>query len=120
MVVDGAQGANLALTPVALLRSRENGQPERVTVTAGVLNRTATAATDVPIHLEIDGRVVQDLTISVAPNASASVSFAPLTITHAEHARDRCASAPRAERRSMRWRATTSSTSCSRPRRRCR
>ncbi|HUQ89481.1 MAG TPA: BatA and WFA domain-containing protein [Vicinamibacterales bacterium] len=80
-VVEGAQGANLALTPVALLRSREAGQPERVTVTAGMINRTATAANDVTIQLEIDGRVVQDLKISAAPNASATVSFAPLTIT---------------------------------------
>ena len=82
VVVDGAQGLNLAVTPVALLRTREGGQ-ERVTVTAGVLNRTATAASNVPIHLEIDGRPVQDLTISAAPNASASVTFAPLTITSA-------------------------------------
>lgn len=96
MAVEGAQGTSLALTPVALLRSpfdraqgspeqgrgaRDAGQPERVTVTAGVLNRTSTAATDVPIALEIDGRVVQDLKISVGPNASAAVSFAPLTIT---------------------------------------
>ena len=80
-VVDGAQGANLALTPVALLRSREAGQPERITVTAGVMNRTAAAANDIPIELVIDGRVVQDLRISAAPNASASVSFAPVTIT---------------------------------------
>src|SRR5262245_53561102 len=80
-VVEGAQGANLALTPVALLRSRENGQPERVTVTAGVLNRTATAAADVPISLEIDGRVVQSLKITIASSASASISFAPVTIT---------------------------------------
>jgi len=80
-IVDGAQGASLALTPVALLRSRETGQPERVTVTAGVLNRTATAAADVPINLEIDGRVVQDLKITIGPSASASISFAPVTIT---------------------------------------
>jgi len=79
--VEGAQGASLALAPVALLRSREAGQPERVTVTAGVINRTSAAATDVPIHLEIDGRIVQDLKVSVAPTASASVSFAPVTIT---------------------------------------
>jgi hypothetical protein len=79
-IVEGAQGANLALTPVALLRTREPGQPERITVTAGMLNRTATAATDIPIALEIDGRVVQDLKISAGPNSSASVSFAPLTI----------------------------------------
>jgi hypothetical protein len=80
-VVVDAQGASLALTPVALLRSREPGQPERVTVTAGVLNRTATAATDVPINLEIDGRVVQDLKITAGPSASASISFVPVTIT---------------------------------------
>ncbi len=79
--VEGAQGANLALTPVALLRSREAGQPERITVTAGVMNRTATPAADIPIELVIDGRVVQDLRISAAANASASVSFAPVTIT---------------------------------------
>jgi hypothetical protein len=81
VVVEGAQGPNLALTPVALLRSREAGQPERITVTAGIVNRTATAATDIPIELVIDGRVVQDLKISAAPNASATVSFAPVTIT---------------------------------------
>jgi len=79
-LVSGAEGASLALTPVALLRTRD-GQHERVTVTAGVLNRTATAATNVPILLETDGRVVQDLAISVAPNSSASISFAPLTLT---------------------------------------
>ena len=79
--VGGGQGASLALTPVALLRSREQGQPERVTVTAGVLNRTATPAADVPIQLEVDGRVVQNLKISAGPTQSATVSFAPLTIT---------------------------------------
>ena len=80
-VVEGAAGPSLALTPVALLRTRQAGQPERVTVTAGVLNRTAAAASEVPIQLEIDGRVVQDLRISVGSNASASISFSPVTIT---------------------------------------
>jgi hypothetical protein len=79
VVVEGADGANLALTPVALLRARD-GAAERVTVTAGVLNRTATPATDVPISLELDGRPVQTLRITAAPQASASVTFAPLTI----------------------------------------
>ena len=82
VVVEGAQGLNLALTPVALLRTREGGQ-ERVTVTAGVLNRSGDAASNVPIHLEVDGRPVQDLTISAAPHTSASVTFSPLTITSA-------------------------------------
>lgn len=79
--VGGAEGASLALTPAALLRSREAGQPERVTVTAGVLNRTSMPATDVPIQLEVDGRVVQTLKISAGPTASATISFAPVTIT---------------------------------------
>ena len=80
-VVEGATGASLAVTPPALLRTRDGNQ-ERLTVTAGVLNRTADAAAAVPIHLEIDGRTVQDLQISVAPHASASVTFAPVTITN--------------------------------------
>jgi hypothetical protein len=82
VIVEGASGLNLAVTPVALLRTREGGQ-ERITVTASVLNRSGEAATNVPIHLEVDGRAVQDLQISAAPNASASVTFAPLTITSA-------------------------------------
>ena len=82
VLVEGAQGLNLALTPVSLLRTREGNQ-DRVTVTAGVLNRSGDAASNVPIHLEVDGRSVQDLTISAAPHASASVTFAPLTITAA-------------------------------------
>lgn len=79
--VGGEQGASLALTPVALLRSREPGHPERVTVTAGVVNRTSTPATAVPIQLEIDGRIVEDLKISAGPMGSSTVSFAPVTIT---------------------------------------
>jgi hypothetical protein len=79
-VVAGASGPNLALTPATLLRTRDAGQPERVTVTAGVLNRTATAATAIPVQLEMDGRIVQTLPIDVAANASATVTFAPVSI----------------------------------------
>ena len=79
-VVTGASGPSLALTPASLLRTRDTGQPERVTVTAGVLNRTATAATAIPVQLEMDGRIVQTLPINVAANASATVTFAPVSI----------------------------------------
>ena len=44
VVIEKATGPNLALTPVALQRIRATGQPERVGVTAGVLNRGTTAA----------------------------------------------------------------------------
>ncbi len=79
-VVEGASGPSLALTPATLLRTRDAGQPERVTVTAGVLNRTAAAASAVPVQLEMDGRIVQTLTLNVAGNASATVTFAPVSI----------------------------------------
>src|SRR5687768_1201117 len=82
VVVEGAQGLNLAVKPVALLRTSDSGQ-ERITVTASVLNRSGDAVTNVPIHLEVDGRPVQDLQISAAPHSSASVTFPPLTITSA-------------------------------------
>jgi hypothetical protein len=81
--IEGASGANLALTPVALQHIRAAGQPERIGVTAGVLNRGAEAANNVPLQLEMDGRVVQTLTVNVAPNSAASTTFAPLTITAA-------------------------------------
>jgi hypothetical protein len=81
IAVEKATGPNLALTPVALQRIRAVGQPERVGVTAGVLNRGTAAANGVPLQLEMDGRVVQTLTANVEPGASASVTFAPLTIT---------------------------------------
>ena len=81
VVVEPASGLNLALTPVALQRIRAAGQPERVGVTAGVLNRGTAAAAGVPLQLEMDGRVVQTLTANVQPGASAAVTFAPLTIT---------------------------------------
>lgn len=79
-VVSGATGPSLALTPATLLRTRDAGQPERVTVTAGVLNRTATAATAVPVQLEMDGRIVQTVTVNVAASASTTATFAPVSI----------------------------------------
>ncbi len=79
-VVEGATGPSLALTPATLLRTRDAGQPERVTVTAGVLNRTAADAAGVPVQLEMDGRVVQTLPVNVAGGASATVTFAPVSI----------------------------------------
>ena len=79
-VVEGASGPSLALTPATLLRTREAGQPERVTVTAGVLNRTAAAAAGVPVQLEMDGRVVQTLSVNVEASGSATVTFTPVSI----------------------------------------
>ncbi len=79
-VVEGASGPSLALTPATLLRTRDAGQPERVTITAGVLNRTAAAATGIPVQLEMDGRIVQTIAVNVEGSGSAAVTFAPVSI----------------------------------------
>ena len=71
--------ANLAVPSVQFARSSFSNQ-ERVAVTAGVTNKSATPATNVPVSLEIDGRVIETLPVTVAANAAASVSFSPFTL----------------------------------------
>lgn len=69
--------ANVAITPAVLQRTTTAGQ-ERVTVTAGALNRGAAPVT-VPLSLEIDGRVIEARELKLEANASASASFTPFT-----------------------------------------
>ena len=73
-VSDGAV-ANVSITPAVLQRTTVSNQ-ERVTVTAGAVNR-GPAAVQVPISLEVDGRTVETKNLSLGPNGSASVSFEP-------------------------------------------
>jgi hypothetical protein len=73
---------NLAVTPLAIRRGRFEGQ-ERATFTAGVTNRGTDAAEGVALALEINGRVVEEAKVTVAPQASASATFAPVTLTPA-------------------------------------
>lgn len=72
--------ANLAVPSVSFARSSFSSQ-ERITVTAGVANKSATAVTSVPVSLEVDGHVIETLPVNVGPNAAASVSFSPFTLT---------------------------------------
>jgi Mg-chelatase subunit ChlD len=71
--------ANIAVPSVSFARSSFSNQ-ERITVTAGVANKSATAANAVPVSLEIDGHVIETLPVNVAPNASASLAFSPFTL----------------------------------------
>lgn len=71
--------ANVSVTPAVLQRTVASGQ-ERVTVTAGAINR-GVAAVEVPVSLEVDGRVVQTKPLSLAPGGSGSVSFDPFAPT---------------------------------------
>jgi hypothetical protein len=81
-IVD-AETSNLAVTPVALERSTFTDQ-ERVTVTAGVANHSTKPADAVDVTLEVNGRAIQTQRIRVDANASASTTFAPVTLTGKE------------------------------------
>ena len=71
--------ANLAVPSVSFARASFSNQ-ERITVTAGVANKSGDAGTNVPVTLEIDGRVIETLPVNVGANASASVAFSPFTL----------------------------------------
>ena len=75
-VADG-DATNVAITPAVLQRSMFDGQ-ERVTVTAGAINR-GPALSSVPITLEVDGRTIQSKSVPLAEGGSASVTFDPFT-----------------------------------------
>jgi hypothetical protein len=71
---------NLAVTPITLQRDQASGQ-DRVTITAGVLNRSNETVTDLPLSLEIDGLVRETARLSVQANGSASTTFPPVIVT---------------------------------------
>src|SRR5437867_876263 len=71
--------ANVSVPSVAFSRATFSGQ-ERISVTAGVVNRSGSAANNLAASLEIDGHQVDVKQVSVAANSSGSVSFAPFTL----------------------------------------
>jgi hypothetical protein len=82
VVISDDRTVNMAVTPVAMERSTFSGQ-ERVTVTAGVANH-ASAAREVDVALEVNGRAVQTQRVKVEADASSSATFAPVTLTESE------------------------------------
>jgi Aerotolerance regulator N-terminal/von Willebrand factor type A domain len=78
--VEAGTGVNLALTPVSMLRVPFEGT-ERVAITAGVLNRGDDTVNDLPVQLEMDGRVVQTMRVNLAPHASVATTFTPIAVT---------------------------------------
>jgi hypothetical protein len=70
---------NLAVPSVTFARAPFSNQ-ERVTVTAGITNKSVDPATSVPVTLEIDGHQVETLSVNIAANASTSVVFQPFTL----------------------------------------
>lgn len=76
--VASAGTSDLAVTSVAFQRTSFSTE-ERVTITAGLTNRSANAVKALPVKLEIDGRVVDTRPVNIEPNASGSVTFAQVT-----------------------------------------
>jgi hypothetical protein len=71
---------NVAVTPVSVQREQVSGQ-DRVTVTAGVLNRSDAALSEVPVSLEVDGHVAETTRVTLPPYAAGSVVFKPVILT---------------------------------------
>jgi hypothetical protein len=83
VAINGSTDApNVAVTAVSLARSAFENQ-ERVAVTAGVVNRSSRPLTGGQLTLEIGGRPVHAARLDVDANSTASVVFAPVTVTAA-------------------------------------
>ncbi len=80
VVIDAGDVQNVAVTPVTIARETFSGQ-ERVIVTAGAINRSQTPVTNLNVSLEIDGRAVQTMPVSLAAFGAGTTTFAPVTIT---------------------------------------
>ncbi len=80
VTVQAGDATNVALTPISMQREQVSGQ-DRLTITAGVLNRGNEAVTNLPIALELDGHVAQSAQVSIEPHGSASTTFPPVTLT---------------------------------------
>jgi uncharacterized membrane protein len=70
--------ANVAVTPVSLQRTMFSGQ-ERVTVTAGVVNRGPRPVAGLDVTLEVGGRPQQTERVNIEPNGSSSATFTAFT-----------------------------------------
>ena len=71
---------NVSVTGVSMARSTFAEQ-ERLTVTAGLVNRTDRPVTGLNVRLEVGSIPVGAKTVEIAPGASATVSFDPFTLT---------------------------------------
>jgi Aerotolerance regulator N-terminal/von Willebrand factor type A domain len=71
---------NVAVTPVSLQREQVSGQ-DRVTVTAGVLNRADERMSNVAVSLEVDGHVAETSQVTLEPHAAGTFVFKPVLLT---------------------------------------
>jgi hypothetical protein len=77
--VAGQPSANVSVPSVNFARASFSGQ-ERITVTAGIVNRGDAPITGLTTTLDIDGHQIESKPVNVGGNSSTSVSFAPFTL----------------------------------------
>ena len=75
-----ADRTNVSVTAVSLARSSFSNQ-ERVTVTAGLTNRTERSVSGQTITLEVSGIPVATKPVTMEPGGSTSVAFDPVTVS---------------------------------------
>jgi VWA domain-containing protein len=80
--VASPQTTNLSVPSVTFARSSFSGQ-ERITVTAGLANKSGAAMRNVPVTLSIDGHDIQTQPATIAARAAASIAFVPFTLSEA-------------------------------------
>jgi hypothetical protein len=80
--VASADTSNLSIPSLAFARASFSGQ-ERITVTAGLVNRATAAIKGLNATLEVDGHPIESKPVTVDANSSGSVSFAPFTLADA-------------------------------------
>jgi Mg-chelatase subunit ChlD len=76
--VASPETSDLAVSSVALQRASFEAQ-ERVTITAGLTNRGENEVKGLPVTLQIDGRTIETRPVTIASNASGSVTFSAVT-----------------------------------------
>jgi hypothetical protein len=76
------QTSNVSVTSVAFGRTRFSGE-ERVTATAGLVNRSADPVSSLEVSLDVAGQRIQAQHVNLAPNGNASVVFPPFTLSEA-------------------------------------
>ncbi len=77
--VASLETTNLAVTSVKFQRASFSGE-ERVMVTAGLTNRSADAVKNLPVKLEIDGRLVDTRNVNIGPNSTGTATFPAVTV----------------------------------------
>jgi hypothetical protein len=79
MSVASDQEKNISVPSITFARATFSGQ-DRITVSAGVSNRSSEPVTNIPVTLEIEGHEIETVKANIGANAATAVSFAQFTL----------------------------------------